>query len=45
MPSLFPLPPLLAWGAPVRLALAGVILLPLWSAVGWALGWWGGVLP
>jgi len=41
MPSPFPLPPpLLAWSALARLAAAGMILLPLWAAVGWAVGWW-----
>ncbi|MFD2232529.1 hypothetical protein [Phaeospirillum tilakii] len=45
MPSLFPLPPLLAWSALARFALAVLILLPLWAAVGWAAGWWGSVVP
>jgi len=40
MPSPFPLPPLLAWSALARLVGAGMILLPLWAAVGWAVGWW-----
>jgi len=35
-----PLPSLLAWSALARLAAAILCLVPLWAAVGWALGWW-----
>lgn len=42
MPSPNILPPsLLAWSALARLAAAAACLVPLWAAVGWALGWWG----
>jgi hypothetical protein len=34
-------PSFLAWSALFRLSAALPILLALWAAVGWALGWWG----
>jgi len=46
MSSPHDLPPtLLAWSALARLAAALACLLPLWAAVGWALGWWEGTPP
>ncbi len=36
----FPVISVLAWGVAPRLAVAGATLLPVWGAVGWALGWW-----
>ncbi|WP_162136932.1 hypothetical protein [Magnetospirillum molischianum] len=36
-----PPPSLLAWSALARLVAAVLCLVPLWAAVGWALGWWG----
>lgn len=42
MPDHQPLPlSFLAWGVGRRLAVAVCALIPLWAAVGWALGWWG----
>lgn len=32
---------LLSWSAARRLALAAVLIVPLWLVVGWALEWWG----
>lgn len=31
----------LTWGVGTRLFLAAFALVPLWVAVGWAIGWWG----
>ena len=38
--ALVSVPSLLAWSAARRLALAVLLIAPLWLVTGWALEWW-----